>query len=216
MSNPAPICTYIKTNGIRCGSPAVSETEYCHHHSAIKTATRQAASKPRPGSGGFAPIPFVFPEDRASMQINFYLLLQAFNQGQIDLKHFKSMMSMLKAMKANLGKTGSLIDQPSDQQSAINVQKSDGGPLKPASGLSGEHEQKDRHSAISNHDAPSEAPFEFSPELFAEFEEIEKLSPTDPTYAARIRAAVAEGTKELKAQGLHLMDIAPVAGLPVR
>lgn len=46
------------------------------------------------------------------MQINFFLLLQAFNQGQIDLKHFQFMLSILKAMKANLGKTGSLVEKP--------------------------------------------------------------------------------------------------------
>src|SRR6185437_12293087 len=123
MSNPVPQCAHVKTNGICCGSPAVSGTDVCYHHSAIKNATIQAASARRPGPGEFAPIPFVFPEDRASMQINFYLLLQAFNQHQIDLKTFKSMMSMLKAMKSNLGKTGSLVDEPGDQRSAVSDRK---------------------------------------------------------------------------------------------
>lgn len=204
MPNPAPICTHIKTDGIRCGSPAVSGSEHCHHHSAIRMATRQAASKPSTGSGQFAPIPFVFPEDRASMQINYFLLLQAFNQGQIDLKTFKSMMSMLKSMAANLGKTGSLVDEASDQRSAVSDQKSRvQGP--------GRRDQEDAEG-----DAPSDEPFEFSPELMAKFEEVEKLSPNDPSYADRIRAAVAEGTKVLRARGFDLIEISPVAGSPIR
>src|SRR6185312_9785984 len=101
MSNPAPVCTHVKTNGICCGSPAVSGTDVCYHHSAIKTATIQAASASRPGPGEFAPIPFVFPEDRASMQINFFLLLRAFNEQRIDQKTYRLMLSMLKAMAKN-------------------------------------------------------------------------------------------------------------------
>ena len=204
MSNPAPVCTHVKTNGIRCGSPAVSGTDFCHHHSAIKTATIQAASASRPGPGEFAPNPFVFPEDRASMQINYFLLLQAFNQHQIDLKTFKSMMSMLKAMKSNLGKTGSLVDEPSDQRSAVSDQKNR------VQGT-GRMAQEDEERVASGNE-----PFEFSPELMAKFEEIERLNPNDPSYADRIRAAVAEGTKELKAQGLDLMEISPVAGSTAR
>src|SRR6185437_17160611 len=62
----------------------------------------------------------------------------------------------------------------------------------------------------------SDAPFEFSPELMAKFEEIERLSPDDPTRAERICAAVAAGANELRAQGLGLLDISPLAGLPGR
>lgn len=209
MSNPAPICTHIKTDGIRCGSPAVSGTDFCHHHSAIKIATSHAGSASRPGPGDFAPIPFVFPEDRASMQINYFLLLQAFNQHQIDLKTFKSMMSILKAMKANLGKTGSLIDEPAqkDRHQASEPRAQKGNSQQ----RTGNSEREDLEQG-----AASEGPFEFSPELMAKFEEIEKLDTKDPSYAARIRAAVAEGTKELKAQGLNLMEISPVAGSTAR
>ena len=211
MSNPAPICTHIKTNGIRCGSPAASGTGFCHHHSAIKTATSHSAPKGRPGSGEFAPIPFIFPEDRASMQINFFLLLQAFNQHQIDLRTFQSMMVMLKAMAKNLGKTGSLVEEPSDERSAAGEeagssrptsQKRDVGHPRPGNG-----EREDMEQG-----AASDGLFEFSPELMAKMEEIERLSPNDPSRAERICAAVAEGANELREQGLGLIEISPVAG----
>lgn len=45
----------------------------------------------------------------------------------------------------------------------------------------------------------------------AKFEEVERMDPNDPTYAARVRAAAAEGTKVLKEQGIDLIEISPVA-----
>jgi len=110
MSNPVAQCTHVKTNGKVCGSPAVSGTAFCHHHSAVKMALGRVQPNAKAANGGFAPIPFVFPEDRASMQINFFLLLQAFNEGRIDLRTYRSMLSMLKEMAKNLGKSGSLTD----------------------------------------------------------------------------------------------------------
>ena len=87
--NPVPQCTHVKTNGEVCGSPAVSGTEFCYHHSAVKTALAKLPN----GKGrmeDFAPIPFVFPEDRAAMQINFFLLLQAYNEQHIDQRTYNS------------------------------------------------------------------------------------------------------------------------------
>jgi hypothetical protein len=72
---------------------------------------------------GFAPIPFVFPEDRASMQINFFLLLQAFNEQRIDQRTFRLMLSTLKAMAKNLGKTGSLVESGDQAVSGEAVSK---------------------------------------------------------------------------------------------
>jgi hypothetical protein len=111
MSNPVPLCTHVKTNGLPCGSPAVSGTELCHHHSALKAALDKVVPIEQIPYGAYPPIPFVFPEDRASMQINFFLLLQAFNEQRIDLRAFNSMQRMLQSMAKNLGKSGSLTEQ---------------------------------------------------------------------------------------------------------
>ena len=204
MLNPAPICTHVKTDGIRCGSPAVSGTASCYHHSAVKTALAKGQSNGKIPDEGFAPIPFVFPEDRASMQINFFLLLQAFNEQRIDQRTYSLMLSMLKAMAKNLGKTGSLVE--ASDASVSDEAVSDEAVSDEA--VSGE--------AVSEQGTTNEYPFEFSPELMAKMEEIESLSPNDPTRAERIRAAVAEGTTELRARGLDLMEISPLAGLPGR
>src|SRR5690348_6784443 len=124
MSNTAvvPQCTHIKNNGEVCGSPAVSGTEFCYHHSAVKTALAKTTQGKAPYEG-FAPIPFVFPEDRASMQINFFLLLQAFNEQRIDQKTFRLMLSTLKAMAKNLGKTGSLVELSTEAVSKETASK---------------------------------------------------------------------------------------------
>jgi hypothetical protein len=114
MSNIVPQCAHVKTNGEVCGSPAVSGTEFCYHHSAVKTALAKPNGKEL--NGGFAPIPFVFPEDRAAMQINFFLLLQAFNERHVDERTYKSMLSMLKAMAKNLGKSGKLTEEKEEEK----------------------------------------------------------------------------------------------------
>lgn len=201
-----PQCTHVKTNGEVCGSPAVSGSEFCYHHSAVKTALAKGRANGKAHEGGFAPIPFVFPEDRASMQINFFLLLQAFNEQRIDQRTYRLMLSSLKAMAKNLGRTGSLVESSSEAVSGKAVSKeavSSEGNRQQAIANSVQEEEKRGEG--------SESPIEFSPELMAKMEEIENLSPDDPTYAERVRAAVAEGANELRAQGLGLMDFAPVA-----
>lgn len=116
MPESVPLCTHIKTDGTRCGSPAVSGTALCHHHSVVKTTLGKTPARRPAGVGGFEPIPFVFAEDRASMQLNYHLLLSAFNESRVDLRTFKLMMSILKAMAKNLGKSGSLLDETTDQR----------------------------------------------------------------------------------------------------
>lgn len=123
MSESVPLCTHVKTDGVRCGSPAVSGTMLCYHHSVVKSTLGRAPARRAAGNGQFEPIPFVFAEDRASMQLNYHLLLTAFNESRVDLRTFRLMMSLLKAMAKNLGKTGSLLDQPSDQRPAASNQK---------------------------------------------------------------------------------------------
>ena len=140
MSESVPLCTHIKTDGVRCGSPAVSGTALCYHHSAMKTTLDKAPARRGAVAGDFEPIPFVFAEDRAAVQLNYFLLLQAFNEGRMDLRAFKAMLGLLKAMAANLGETGSLVedrdqgsgtrDQGSDRRSAVSdqVEGRDQGP----------------------------------------------------------------------------------------
>jgi hypothetical protein len=40
-----PICHHVKTNGLRCQSPAHGVSAFCYHHRKLR---RPAASRPRP------------------------------------------------------------------------------------------------------------------------------------------------------------------------
>jgi hypothetical protein len=103
MATPVPLCTHVKPSGATCGSPAVSGTALCYHHSAVKSALAKVVPLDQVPHGAHAPLPFVFPEDRASIQINFFLLLKAFNEKRIDQRTATIMHRMLRAMSANLG-----------------------------------------------------------------------------------------------------------------
>jgi hypothetical protein len=159
------------------------------------------------------------------MQINFFLLLQAFNEQRIDQRTFRLMLSTLKAMAKNLGKTGSLVEPTTE--GAPSLTSATRGPHGQVRGVEkreprvGEKKDRAQPPAVSEQDdekqgTASDGPLKFSPELMAKMEEIENLSPDDPTYAERVRAAVADGANELRAQGLDLRDISPVAASPTR
>jgi len=120
-AKPSPVrpalCTHRMTTGATCGSPAVSGTALCYHHSAVKTALGKVVPVDRVPYGAHAPIPFVFPEDRASLQINFFLLLQALNEKRIDQRTSTLMHRMLRSMSANLGTKPLAEDKPEPQPS---------------------------------------------------------------------------------------------------
>jgi len=116
-------------------------TELCYHHSSVKSAVGKAATAD--------PLPFVFPEDRASVQINFFLLLEAYNAGRLEQQMFNSLFSLLKAMARNLGRSGSLVmdrereDRSQDAESRAQEDRAQGADLRAqkdpgqASGASG-------------------------------------------------------------------------------
>lgn len=114
MSEMVKLCSHVKTDGIVCGSPAMGGGELCYHHSTVKTALGKVQATD--------PLPFVFPEDRASLQINLFMLLQAYNEGRIEQAMFNSLFGLLRVMAKNLGRTGSLVRE-SDQRSAVNDQE---------------------------------------------------------------------------------------------
>lgn len=114
---PSPVrpalCTHIMPSGANCGSCAVSGTALCYHHSVIKTALGKAATASN--------IPFVFPEDRTSIQINYFLLLQAYTKGRIDRPTFNSMQRLLRSTDSNLGKMGLAEDNANATEASVTA-----------------------------------------------------------------------------------------------
>ncbi|MGH9440326.1 MAG: hypothetical protein ACRD22_21280 [Terriglobia bacterium] len=197
-----PLCTHIKSNGVPCGSPAVAGTELCYHHSTLKAALGNVVPLSQVAYGAFTPIPFVFPEDRASLQINYFLLLQAFNEQRIDLRTANMMQRIVRAMAANLGRSGSLVDkdaqqvtesaskQVSDQDSAHKAQEN----ASESAANNAFSTEKVKKQAISNPDSGPADPNSSRPDNAAENEAASAptLTPPDAESASQREAPEAE------------------------
>ena len=79
-------------------------TLFCRHHAALKTAVAQCKPAPDP-YGIHKPISFVFPEDRAAIQLNLFMVLQALNDKSIDNRTANTMNRLLRSCEHNLGQT---------------------------------------------------------------------------------------------------------------
>jgi hypothetical protein len=102
-------CRHILNGGVLCQQAAIKGTHLCRHHGVVKT-TLAVARRPAP-YGVPQPLPFVLPEDRASIQLNYLLVLEALNDQKIDNRTANTMNRILRSCEMNLSK-GPLI--PSD------------------------------------------------------------------------------------------------------
>jgi hypothetical protein len=96
-----PLCRHILPAGRPCTQPAVRSTLYCRHHQVIKRALAQVEPKPDP-YGLYTPLPFVFPEDRAALQINFMLVAQALNDQSINIQMANTFNRIFRSCEINL------------------------------------------------------------------------------------------------------------------
>jgi hypothetical protein len=95
------LCRHILPAGRPCTQPAVRSTLYCRHHQVIKRALAQVEPKPDP-YGLYTPLPFVFPEDRAALQINFMLVAQALNDQSINIQMANAFNRIFRSCEINL------------------------------------------------------------------------------------------------------------------
>ena len=98
------LCRHILPAGVICNQSAVKNTLFCRHHAALKTAIAQCKPAPDP-YGIHKPIPFVFPEDHAAIQLNLFMVLQALNDKSIDNRTANTMNRLLRSCEHNLGQT---------------------------------------------------------------------------------------------------------------
>jgi len=73
------ICRHIKTNGLRCQSPALTGARFCYYHD----KTHSVGSEPHLR---FGPLQLPVPEDSASIQLSIARINAAVVMGLIDLK----------------------------------------------------------------------------------------------------------------------------------
>jgi hypothetical protein len=102
-----PLCRHILTSGLVCSQAAMHGTHFCRHHQTVKSTLAQA-SQPAP-CGAPPQLPLVFPEDRAAIQLNLFLVLQALNDGRIDNRTANSMNRLINSCAANLA-NGPLVE----------------------------------------------------------------------------------------------------------
>lgn len=155
MATPAPLCTHVKPSGATCGSPAVSGTALCYHHSTVKTTLARVVPLDQVPYGAHSPIPFVFPEDRASIQINFFLLLKAFNEKRIDQRAATIMHRMLRAMSANLGAKPLTEDRAEATAPATSAPTTASSPAPPASPVQPVHNENAAGKISSSQEQPA-------------------------------------------------------------
>jgi hypothetical protein len=123
------LCRHILPSGVLCTQAAVKETLYCRHHSAVKQTV--AASKLPPKLYGIhVPLPLAFPEDRAAVQMNYFLVMQALNDRRIDSCTANSLNRLLKGCAENL-RAGSLAGAEKERAVQRVVRTPEGEEIAP-------------------------------------------------------------------------------------
>src|SRR6185437_11178717 len=135
--NMYDLCRHLLASGRRCTQPAVSGTSYCRHHRVVKRTIADSVL-PSKLHGLHKAIPSLYPEDRAASQANCFLVLRALDDRRINTQTANAMGRLLRTCELNL-KRGPLHESNDESTPAPRDPSSDQGPLKPASGLSGEH-----------------------------------------------------------------------------
>ena len=87
-----PRCQYVRTNGVRCGSPSLRNRVFCYYHF--------KASCPPPVSCEITPV-----ETADGIQIAIGNVLQALDNDRIDIKKAVAMLYGLQTASSNLKRT---------------------------------------------------------------------------------------------------------------
>ncbi len=82
-------CRHIKTNGLRCESPALKGRPFCYYHSKVHTIGAEPNLK-------YGPLQLPSPEDRAAIQLSVARINDAVINSRIDLKKAASLYEGLK------------------------------------------------------------------------------------------------------------------------
>ena len=97
------LCRHIKTNGLRCQSPAVRQTVYCYFHTRLHQ--RHAAFRPQGDAARYIipgqHIQLVALEDRESVQIALSVVINALATGQLETSRATAILYGLQLASSN-------------------------------------------------------------------------------------------------------------------
>ena len=88
------LCRYILQGGNQCQQAAINGEHYCRHHLVVRRTV--AANTPKQNPYRIEkPLALVFPEDRAALMIDIFVVMQAFNEGELGPKGAKIFTHLL-------------------------------------------------------------------------------------------------------------------------
>ena len=100
------LCRHIKTNGLRCKSPAVTETVYCYFHTRLHR--RHAAFRPQGEAARYViagqHVQLLALEDRESVQTALSVVINALALGQLETRRATALLYGLQLAAMNSGK----------------------------------------------------------------------------------------------------------------
>jgi hypothetical protein len=97
------LCRHIKTDGIRCQSPALGDSAYCYFH----VRTHAMAS---PNFIKFDDLKLPLLEDSASIQVALSKITAAFLSSRIDARHTGLLLYALQIASQHIDRSSSLED----------------------------------------------------------------------------------------------------------
>ncbi len=120
------LCRHILASNQQCGQPAQNGKHFCRHHRGINawkrsyghssyatpTQTYDHGTMLVPEPSVYPPLELEFPEDRASIQINLYRIIDRLARGLIDRSTATALMYGMQVSQTNLGKTPLLESAP--------------------------------------------------------------------------------------------------------
>lgn len=218
------VCAHIKKDKKRCNSPAMKGMNFCYQHIGgnIRELTRARSIYSGPK------LDLLYPGFRQAIQHNLHVVAQAINDGHIDLQTANTYNRIYSACERNLRRFEDLYQEDPEAELApipnetdlpyTAPTQSEGGPLKPAVGLSEEQKQPSHAGApcleetweeASNQQpsAPTESTTPEQPPTFdtkkidfkkynSRFDVLERLYSNEPDYIDRLRGAILQIHKE--------------------
>ena len=103
---PYPLCQHIMISGARCGSPALKDQAYCHHHHSLRRLLPKrfvawdSFVNDNVHGARFIPMPLL--EDALSIQTAYMQIIHGVLSGQIQMPHARIALAAVRAAARNL------------------------------------------------------------------------------------------------------------------
>jgi hypothetical protein len=98
-----PVCRHIRTNGLQCQSPALTQKPYCYFHNRLhaRHATYRPTEASRPYFIPGGSLELCALEDRESVQFALSVVINALAAGFLDIKRATALLYGLQLASSN-------------------------------------------------------------------------------------------------------------------